>query len=122
MPTRRKHEEFDIFLAEKDVLLSDGQYGEVHSFMDRGVIFYGAAHRKLDVYHREKGLRRWINGKFNVIGQDRATDWLRAGLGHICLDNTDSTLWRTYSWGAVFDSAYRSMAQKRWTKSRFVSS
>jgi len=126
MPSGKKHEEFDRFLAEKGILLPDGRYGEVHAFMDRGVKLFGSEHRKIDKYHgkgsraKAKGLRQWLNGKFNVIGQDRATDWLRAGLGHICLDDAESCLDRSYSWDEIFDSAYRSMAQRRWTKARFV--
>jgi hypothetical protein len=120
MPSRNKHEEFDRFLAGKGVLLHDGQYGEVHTFMDRGVNSFGAEHRVLDIYHQKEGLRKWLNGKYNVIGQDRATDWLRAGLGHICLDEAESSLFKEYSWEEVFDSAYRSMSQKRWTKARFI--
>jgi hypothetical protein len=57
---------------------------------------------------------------YNVIDQDLATDWLRAGLGHICLDEAESKLPKRYSWEKVFDSAYRSMAQRRWTKARFI--
>ena len=121
MPNRSRHEKFDRYLAKRYVLFRDGQYGEVHAFMDMGVTAFGANHREVDVYHSEKGLRKWLNGKYNVIGQDRATDWLRAGLGHICLDATDRSLWKTYSWHKVFDSAYRSMAQRGWTKARFVS-
>ena len=120
MPSRSKHEEFDRFLARKHVLLPDGQYGEVHAFMDRGVEAFGSQHRELDKYHKEKGLRQWLNGKYNVIGQNRATDWLRAGLGHICVDEAETYLHESYSWEEVFDSAYRSMAQRRWTKARFV--
>jgi hypothetical protein len=120
MPSRNKHEEFDRFLAKKHVLLPDGQYGEVHAFMDRGVEAFGSQHRELDKYHKEKGLRQWLNGKYNVIGQNRATDWLRAGLGHICVDEAETYLHESYSWEEVFDSAYRSMAQRRWTKARFV--
>jgi hypothetical protein len=126
MPSRSKHEEFDRFLAKKGVLLPDGQYGEVHAFMDRGVKIFGSEHRKLDKYHgkgtrvKAKALRKWLNGKINVIGQNLATDWLRAGLGHICLDDAESYLDQSYSWEEVFDSAYRSMAQRRWTKTRFM--
>lgn len=126
MPSRRKHEEFDRFLAGKSILLPDGQYGEVHAFMDRGVKLFGSEHRELDMYHgkgtgaKAKGLRQWLNGKFNVIGQDRATDWLRAGLGHICLDDAESCLDLNYSWDEIFDSAYRSMTRRRWTKARFI--
>lgn len=126
MPSRKIHEEFDKFLARKEVLLADGRYGVVHTFMDRGVKIYGSEHRGQDPYHgkgprtKARWLRRWINGKYNVIGQDRATDWLRAGLGHICLDEVDSALYKNYSLETVFDSAYRSMARRRWTKARFV--
>jgi hypothetical protein len=88
--------------------------------MDRGVEAFGSQHRELDKYHKEKGLRQWLNGKYNVIGQNRATDWLRAGLGHICVDEAETYLHESYSWEEVFDSAYRSMAQRRWTKARFV--
>ena len=126
MPSRRRHEEFDRILARKGVLRSDGQYGEVHAFMDRGVEIFGGAHRELDIYHGEgtrmkaKGLRKWLNGKYNVIGQYRATDRLRAGLGHICLDEAERKVPKRYPWNKVFDSAYRRMAQRRWTKARFV--
>jgi len=126
MPSRNWHEEFDRFLATKGVLLSNGGYGEVHTFMDRGVEIFGSMHRELDKYHgkgtsaKAKGLRRWLNGKYNVIGQDLATDWLRAGLGHICLDDAESYLNGSYSWEEVFDSAYRSMVQRKWTKARFM--
>lgn len=126
MPSRNRHEQFDGTLSKKGVLLPDGQYGEVHAFMDRGVEAFGSEHRELDKYHgkgpraKAKGLRQWINGKYNVIGQTRATDWLRAGLGHICLDDAESDLDQSYSWEEVFDSAYRSMAQRRWNKARFV--
>jgi hypothetical protein len=120
MPSKKEHEKFDRFLAMKGVLLPDGQYGKVHAFMDRGVESFGPDHRLLDVYHREEGLRRCLNGKYNVIGQDLATDWLRAGLGHICLDKMESSLSGRYSWGKVFDSAYRSMARRGWTRARFV--
>lgn len=120
MPSRKEHEDFDRYLAERGVLLPDGQYGEVHTFMDKGVRDFGAGHREVDIYHRERGLRQWINGKYNVVGQDRATDWLRAGLGHICLDETDRSLWRSYSLESVFDSAYRSMVRRNWTKKKFI--
>jgi hypothetical protein len=120
MPPRNKHEDFDRLLARKGILFPNGQYGEVHDFMDRGVNSFGPGHRELDMYHGEKGLRQWLNGKYNVIGQDRATDWLRAGLGHICLDEAESSLSKGYSWEEVFDSAYRSMAQRGWTKTRFI--
>jgi hypothetical protein len=120
MPDRRIHEAFDRFLAEKRVLLPDGKYGQVHAFMDLGVKDFGSAHRDFDYYHREEGLRRWLNGKFNVIKQDLATNWLRAGLGHICLDEKESYLDESYSLEEVFDSAYRSMIQRKWTRARFV--
>lgn len=123
MPIKGSHTEFDRFLASKGVLLEDGQYAEVHTFMDSGVKSFGANHREIDIYHEEEGLRQWLNGKYNVIGQDRATDWLRAGLGHISLDEADRRLkryFKRYSLEKVFDSAYRSMAGRRWTKARFV--
>lgn len=126
MPSRRIHEEFDRFLADRNVLFPDGQYGKVHAFMDRGVRIFGKAHRELDIYHgkgtrmKAKGLRQWLNWKYNVIGPDRATDWLRAGLGHVCLDEAETYLNESYSLEEVFDSAYRSMAQRGWTRARFV--
>lgn len=120
MPNRMFHEQFDEYLSDHAVLLEGGRYGTVHSFMDRGVKTFGAMHRELDLYHQQSGLRRWLNGKYNLIGQDQATDWLRAGLGHICLDQAESSLPTVYSWKEVFDSAYRSMAQKGWNRSRFV--
>jgi len=121
MPQRHKHEEFDRFLAMKGVLVPDGQYGIVHAFMDLGVKSFGASHRDNDPYHWVEGLRNWLNGKFNVIGQDRATDWLRAGLRHICLDDAESRLPQRNSWEEVFNSAYRSMVRRGWVRSRFIS-
>ncbi|OGF01591.1 MAG: hypothetical protein A2509_03090 [Candidatus Edwardsbacteria bacterium RIFOXYD12_FULL_50_11] len=120
MPIKKYHEEFDLFLSSKGVLLPDGQYGVVHTFMDKGVGSFGANHRELDIYHREEGLRSWLNGKYNVIGQHRATDWLRAGLGHICLDVVESNLPNKYTWDHVYEKAYQLMKRMRWNKSRFI--
>lgn len=110
MPCKDRHEQFDRFLAEKGVLLPDGQYGEVHAFMDRGVKNFGSRHRELDIYH----------GKYNVIGQERATDWLHAGLGHICLDEANARLNKRHSWNEVFNHAYQLMFRRGWTRARFV--
>lgn len=121
MPSKNMHEKFDKYLADKGALLPDGKYGVVHGFMDKGVHSFGGNHRNVDIYHRGIGLRSWLKGKYNVIGQERATDWLRAGLGHICLDEADSILSEVYPWEDIFDSAYRSMAQRKWTKARFIS-
>lgn len=117
MPRERKiHVKFDKYLSDQGVLLQDVGYSQVHAFMDAGVKSFGAQHRDLDLFHKGKGLRSWLNGKWNVIGQDLATDWLRAGLGHICLDEADSSL----DLEEVFDLAYRSMVQRGWTKARFM--
>ena len=121
MPSRGLHEEFDRYLASRGVLMDTTGYGSVHSFMDRGVTMYGGRHREFDPFHAESGLRSWINGKRNVVGQDRATDWLRSGLGHICLDEIDSRLLKSYNWNSVFDSAYRSMVSRGWNTARFRS-
>jgi len=119
MPDRALHENFDKYLAERGVLLLDGRYGQVHTFMDLGVRTYGPKHQEEDDYHQEEGLRSWINGKYNVIGQDRATDWLRAGLGHICLDEANRRVPDSESWITLFDSAYRSMVQRGWNRAKF---
>lgn len=127
MPCKDRHVQFDGVLSQKGALLPDGQYGEVYAFMDRGVKNFGPRHRELDIYHgagakvRANGLRGWLNGKYNVIGQERATDWLRAGLGHICLDEADTRLDSSYSWEEVFNHAYRLMARRGWTRARFIS-
>jgi len=118
MPDRRTHEEFDRYLVDRGVLLPNTKYGEVHKFMDAGVKDFGGEHREVDYYHDVDGLRDWLNGKYNVI-QNLATYWLRAGLGHICLDEKESSLSDEYSLDEVFDSAFRSMAQRGWTKSFF---
>lgn len=120
MPSRKKHEQFDEYLALKGVLMPDGRYAVVHSFMDKGVNCYGADHRNLDFYHQEEGLRSWINGKYNVIGQNLATDWLRAGLGHICLDYKDSSIPADANWDIVFHDAFQLMNKMKWTRSRFI--
>lgn len=118
------HLKFDEYLAKRGILLSDGKYNAVHKFIDKGIKFYGAEHRTNDPYHkftrRLQALRTWLNGKYNIIGQDRATDWLRAGVGHLFLDYFTSNLDRRYSWLSIFDSAYRSMVQRGWTGVRFL--
>ena len=119
MPDRDLHENFDKYLAIRGVFLPDGRYGQVHTFMDLGVNIYGSTHQEDDIYHKEEGLRSWINGKFSIIGQDRATDWLRAGLGHICLDVANRRVPESEPWDTLFDSAYRSMAQRRWDRVKF---
>jgi hypothetical protein len=126
MPIRRLHEQFDMYLAKKCVLLEDARYGEVHRFMDLGVREFGSKHQDEDKYHdadegKCEALRTWINGKYNVIRQDRATDWLRAGLGHICLDKAKQRLPDSASKDELFDSAYRSMAQRSWDRAKFYS-
>jgi len=119
MPQSRTHTQFDEYLAEKGVLLTDGKYKSVHKFMDEGVWSFGSEHRELDFYHGEDGLRQWLNGKWNVIGQDRATDWLRAGFGHLCLDDAERRLGKKVSNIKLFDSAYRSMCQRSWKRKYF---
>ncbi|MGB3478775.1 MAG: hypothetical protein WBB67_06415 [bacterium] len=120
MPVRTVHKEFDKYLSERGILLPDASYDRVHEFIDRGIYTFGAQHRELDIYHQEEGLRSWLHSKYNIIGQDLATDWLRAGLGHFCLDEADSSLNGRYSQDSLFDSAYLSMAQRGWTKVKFV--
>ena len=98
----------------------------MYDFIDRGVEIFGCKHREKDPYHGEgtraktRDLRNWLNGKYNVIGQDRATDWLRAALGHICLDDAYRELYYNYSRDEIFDSAYRYMYRRRWTKKKFA--
>jgi len=121
MPSRKRHEEFDVYLSVKGILLPDGQYGTVHTFMDRGTQSFGPYHRDIDFYHGEDGIRSWINGKINIIGQNRATDWLRAGLGHLCLDYIDTTHSKRLSWEYIYNEAYKLMKKMNWHKSRFRS-
>lgn len=49
MPSRNIQEKFDRYLADKGVLLEDGQYAEVHAFMNKGVKSFGANHRESDI-------------------------------------------------------------------------
>ena len=119
MPNRNIHLEFDRFLIQKNVLFPDANYDNVHKFVDAGVFSYGRNHRIVDIYHQEEGVRRWLNGKINVIPQERATDWLRCALGHFCLDDANSKLDERHYLEDVFDYAYKLMKQRRWTNAHF---
>ena len=121
MPLGPKHKKFDRYLAERGVLFPNASYEKVHEFIDRGVKKYGPNHREKDDYHNadEHAFRDWLNGKSNIIKQDMATDWLRAGYGHYCLDDAERRSPKNISDDKLFDSAYRSMCQKGWDRAKF---
>ena len=94
MPNRNKHLMFDDILREKGVI--GGTEGRViHDRMDKNVKYFLKDHREIDWWHCEKGIREFVKNLSNSgfgIRQDKATDYIRIGLGHICLDYMASKL------------------------------
>ena len=120
MPNRQTHLRFDEYLKERGIIYDDTVATTVHNRLDKGVKKYGPDHRELDFWHSEEGLREWIGGLPANMLQTTATDYLRAGLGHIALDemkqrNPEKTD------GELFKLAYRSYSQKGYGRTRFVS-
>jgi hypothetical protein len=117
MPIRVIHNGFDGYLVEKGYPPDGYDYDIVHARIDRGVQWYGGAHRELDFYHSEDGLRDWLTGMQNRgAAQDKLTAYLRCGLAHFALDEAD-TRWYdrdpegyvTLPWDKVYEGALKSM-------------
>ena len=122
MLLRPVHTRFDRYLSERGVLLDDSDCEHVHKFIDEGSKIRGSQHRDKDPYHdkdEHDRFRVWLNDKYNAIGQDRATDWLRSDLGHFSLDHAKDSLRRNASEKSLFDFANRSMCQKSLDGAKF---
>jgi hypothetical protein len=119
MPSRQIHVKFDKYLIEKGVLFHSS-YSKIHEFIDKGTqTFGGKDHRGIDFYHSEKGIRQYLNGKVGIFGQELTSSWLRAGLGHLCLDKAATRRGCEDEEKELFKSAYRSMIRGGYTKKYF---
>jgi len=118
MPTRRVHLRFDEYLIEHGIV-NEVDYSSVHERIDRLVKEYGSAHRLLDEYHKEEGIRYLWLGKWQHLAyQDTLTDYLRVALGHLALDEMASR----YEYDDEYDlikSAYRSYIQRGFDRKFF---
>jgi hypothetical protein len=111
LPTRRTHLKFDKYLAEHGIV-AYRDYSVVHDRMDRLIRKYGSAHRMLDEYHREEGIRYlWLKKWQHLAYQDTLTDYLRVALGHLVLDDIASRYWYNNEYELI-KSAYRSYIQR----------
>ena len=89
MPVRRIHNKFDDYLKEKEIIYFDSYPETVHKRMDQGVKWFGSEHREWDYYHGEEGIRDWLSGFEHLAHQETLTDYLRAALGHVVLDDIE---------------------------------
>ena len=89
MPSRRLHMKFDDYLKDKGVIYLDSYPESVHKRMDRGVEWFGPEHREWDYYHGEEGIRDWLSGFEHLAYRETLTDYLRAALGHVVLDDIE---------------------------------
>ncbi len=97
MPPRLRHLEFDEVLRKKGVICEDTDGNSVHARQDRGSKKYAEAHRELDPFHSDSGIRDYLDQIINSIGniyQETATDYVRIAYGHLCLDYMASNLKR----------------------------
>ena len=102
---------FDEYLIDHGVVY-DRDFSVVHNRMDRLVREYGSAHRMLDEYHSEEGIRySWLS-KWQHLGyQETLTDYLRVALGHLVLDDMASR-YEYENEDELIKSAYRSYVQR----------
>jgi hypothetical protein len=113
LPTRRGHLKFDEYLREHGVIREDTNTDAVHNRMDKDLQVYGHwNHQYEDYYHHPNGIRDWIR-KWSHLGyQDTLTDYVRAALGHLVLDE----MWSKYKFESeeeLMKTAYRSLCSKR---------
>lgn len=100
MPPRKYHLEFDDILWEKGIICEETDGNSVHARMDKGAKKYTDAHRELDYFHSDAGVRDFIDNIINSIGnihQSTATDYVRIAYGHECLDYMASKLKKQYN-------------------------
>jgi len=90
MPNRRIHLKFDKYLKDRGIITDDLDANSVHDRMDRDLIYWGPEHREIDFYHSEEGIREWSKIFQHLSYQETLTDYLRVGLGHLCLDDVES--------------------------------
>jgi len=118
MPGRRVHSKFDEYLVDHGKI-NERDYSSVHDRIDRLVKEYGSAHRLLDEYHSEEGIRYLWLGKWQHLAyQDTLTDYLRVALGHLVLDDMASS----YEYDNEYElikSAYRSYIQRGFDRKFF---
>lgn len=118
MPSKKIHSKFDNYLIGRGVLI-DSSYSKIHTFIDKGTQTFGGKHRDTDFYHSEEGIRQYLNGKVGIYGQELTSSWLRAGLGHLCLDKSATRRGCEDEEKELFKSAYRSMVRGGYTKKYF---
>ena len=98
---------FDEYLKEHRIIHGYIYADKVHDKMDRDLIVWGPEHREIDFYHSEEGIREWLRGFSHLTYQETLTDYLRAALGHLALDDMASR----YEYENEYElmkSAYRS--------------
>jgi hypothetical protein len=102
---------FDKYLIDHGVVY-DRDFSKVHDRMDRLVTEYGSAHRMLDEYHTEEGIRYlWLKRWQHLAYQETLTDYLRVALGHLVLDDMTSRHEHENE-DELIKSAYRSFIQR----------
>lgn len=118
MPTRRTHKKFDAYLKEHGIINDDTSTDIVHVRMDRNIEKMGSEHREMDFYHSEEGVRDWLRGFSHLAYQETLTDYLRAAMGHLALDDIASRF-PNKDEKKLMKSAYRSFVQKGFDKKYF---
>ncbi len=129
MPDRQTHNRFDKYLIEREYLFEEYDYNAVHNRIDKGVKWYGGAHRDEDYYHSEEGLRDWLRGKENQgMKQDKLTAFLRCGMAHFALDKADErwydkdpSNYDNFPWEKIFEGALKSVTVKGWDRKYYKS-
>ncbi len=124
MPIRSIHRWFDEYLVERGYLEAGLNYDAVHDRIDMGVRWYGGAHRQLDRYHSEPGLREWLDQIANLnTSQNTLTQYLRCGMAHFALDEADRTwydkdpdAYDDLPWETVFHGALQRFIQRGWSR------
>lgn len=115
LPSRRVHLQFDEYLKDHGVIHGYTNANIVHDRMDRDVTYWGSAHRDLDFYHDEEGIREWLKGFQHLAYQETLTDYLRVAMGHLVLDEIERRgEWRDEE--DLIQRAYRSFIARRFNR------
>jgi len=119
LPTRRVHIKFDEYLKEHGIIYGYTYANIVHDRMDRDLKKHGHwAHREVDYYHHEMGIRDWLQKWQHLAYQETLTDYLRVALGHIVLDEMNSR-YEYDNEDELIKSAYRSFIQRGFSRTFF---
>ncbi|GEM_PF-1073769 len=122
MPSRKRHLEFDEYLRKKGVIYADTDGNSVHARMDRGSKIYADAHRDLDYFHSDSGIRDYVDQIMNSIGtiyHETATDYVRIAYGHRCLDYMASKLKRQY--GCTYNELdWKTVYRRTWKYFKYL--